>query len=87
MLTLALTIYEDGMHSCGYPKHVCMHPDNDGFFELPEVTTICYADRVHELEQRERQANKNYVPEAGEVLMVEYTRTEPLPPITRRPTT
>lgn len=67
------------MHSCGFPKHVCMHPENDGYFEMPEVRTVCHADAAVE----NRRKDKNWEAEPGEVLTVVYTRPadEPLPPM------
>ena len=76
MLGLALTIYEDGMCSCGHPKHLCRHPSNDGWFEVK--TDQCQAraatDRVTSV--------KGYKPEPGTALYTVYTRPEskPLPP-------
>lgn len=80
MLALAHTIYEDGMHSCGFPKHICMHPDNDGYFELPDTRTICQAEAVIE----NKRKDNNWEAEPGESLFAQYTREGPLPALPPR---
>lgn len=63
------------MCGCGYPSHVCHHPENDGYFEVD--TTVCYATAAIELHRNA----EGYTPDAGEQLGAVYVRTpaEPLP--------
>ena len=74
-LVVAFTQYEKGMCSCGYPIHICHHPENDGYFDVHE--TRCYAEAAIE-EHRNRE---DYQPETGERLGAVYTReaNDPLP--------
>lgn len=65
------------MCSCGWPLVLCQDPENDGWFELSQRTTVCQVRAVLDREQRERQQNSNYVPEPGELLRVVLTREEP----------
>lgn len=76
LLELAYTIYEDGMCDCGWPKQLCRDPDNNGWFELPENTTVCQVRAVIDRETAERRANPNYQPEPGELLGVIFTKEE-----------
>lgn len=62
------------MCSCGWPIVVCRDPENDGWFELSERTTVCQVKAVLDRETKERQANDHYEPEAGEILNVVYTK-------------
>lgn len=48
----------------------------DGWFELPERTTVCQVRAVLDREQRDRQENPNFKPEPGELLRVVNTREE-----------
>lgn len=75
VLTLAYTKYLDGMCTCGFPKHVCRHPENDGWFETETVQ--CNAQAAVEAEQQ----SEGYVPAPGERLVAKYTRpaSKPLP--------
>ena len=77
LLTLAYTKYLDGMCSCGFPKNVCRHPENDGWFETEIVQ--CHAQAAVESEQ----ASEGFTPAPGERLVAKYTRPEskPLPPL------
>lgn len=56
---------------------VCRDPENDGWFELSDRTTVCQVQAVIDRETKERQANDNYEPEAGEILNVVYTKDRP----------
>lgn len=76
MLELAYTLYEDGLCTCGWPSVLCQDPDMDGWFELPERTTICQVRAVLDREQQDRQENPNFKPEPGELLRVVNTREE-----------
>lgn len=62
------------MCSCGWPIVVCRDPENDGWFELADKTTVCQVQAVIEREQRDRQANENHEPTPGEILNVVYTK-------------
>lgn len=62
------------MCSCGWPVVVCRDPENDGWFELDERTTVCQVQAVVDREAKDRKANPNYEPEPGEILSVVYTR-------------
>lgn len=76
---MAYTIYLDGLCSCGWPMVVCRDPENDGWFELSEKTTICQVQAVVDREKRERQGNDTYQPDPGEILNVVYTREDAAP--------
>lgn len=56
---------------------VCRDPENDGWFELSDRTIVCQVQAVIDRETKERQANDNYEPEAGEILNVVYTKDQP----------
>lgn len=80
-MAVALTLYEDGMCTCGYPAHVCHHPENDGYFEVDRG--VCYAAAAVE----QYRGAEGYVPEAGERLGVAYVRDlllDPLPALDGR---
>lgn len=79
LLTLAYTKYLDGMCSCGFPKAICRHPDNDGWFEAEVVK--CNAQGAVEAEQ----SAEGFVPSPGERLVAKYTRPadRPLPPLSK----
>lgn len=62
------------MCSCGWPMIVCRDPENDGWFELPDRTTVCQVQAVIDRETKDRQSNEHYEPEPGEILNVVYTR-------------
>lgn len=68
LLVLALTQYEASMCSCGYPRHVCQDPDNDGYFDVEPV--ICYAQAAID----EHRSDAGYKPEPGERLGAVFTR-------------
>lgn len=53
---------------------ICRDPENDGWFELSERTTVCQVQAVHDRENKERRSNEHYEPEPGEILNVVYTR-------------
>lgn len=53
---------------------VCRDPENDGWFELSQKTTVCQVQSVIQREQRERQSNDNHEPIPGEILNVVYTK-------------
>ena len=64
------------MCSCGYPSHVCHHPENDGYFDVS--TAVCYAAAALEI----HRSAESYKPDPGEQLAAVYTREkgDPLPP-------
>jgi len=78
VLTLALTVYEDGLCSCGQPMAVAHHKDNDGWYDSKKT-------QCHSCAARERATQPNgstpYVPAAGEKVYTIYTRPadKPLP--------
>lgn len=80
MLALALTIYEDGLCSCGQPLILAHHPDNDGWYDSHKT-------QCHSCAARERATQGNgkdhYVPAPGEKVYTLYTRPadKPLPPL------
>ena len=74
LLELAYTLYEDGLCSCGWPIVICQDPENDGWFELPDRTTICQVRAVLDRESKERRGNSSYEPEPGELLNVVLNR-------------
>lgn len=87
LLTLAYTEYLEGMHACGYPRHVCQHPDNaGGWFETE--TVVCFATEAVDLET----SSEGYKPEPGGSLVAVLKRDlkkDPLPPLKgtgKRPT-
>jgi hypothetical protein len=63
------------MCGCGYPAHVCRHPENDGYFDVD--TAVCYATAAIEV----HRGAEGYKPDPGEQLAAVYTRPkdEPLP--------
>jgi hypothetical protein len=77
LLTLAYTEYLEGMHSCGYPRHICQHEENaGGWFTTKEVT--CYATEAVEIET----SAEGYKPQPGVSLVAVYERDhkqDPLP--------
>lgn len=74
-LVVAFTQYEAGMCSCGYPVHICHHPENDGYFDVHQ--TVCYAEAAIDA----FRGTEEYKPEPGERLGAVYTREadDPLP--------
>lgn len=79
MLTLALTLYEDGLCACGHPLVLAHHPDNDGWYDAHKL-------QCHSCAARERatagSGTDPYVPQPGEKVFTQYTRPadKPLPP-------
>jgi hypothetical protein len=75
LLAVAFTQYEQGMCSCGYPVHICHHPENDGYFDVHEAT--CYAAAAIDAHRNQT----DYKPSPGERLGAVYTREkdDPLP--------
>lgn len=78
MLALALTIYEDGLCSCGQPVVLAHHEDNDGWYDA-------HKRQCHSCAAQERATSgpgsDPYVPQPGEKLWTTYTRpaSKPLP--------
>ncbi|WP_275779712.1 hypothetical protein [Paenarthrobacter sp. Y-19] len=79
VLTLALTIYEDGLCGCGQPAAIAHHPDNDGWYDAHKI-------QCHSCAARERATTgagtQPYKPDPGEKVFTSYERPEdqPLPP-------
>lgn len=63
VLSLALTIYEDGLCSCGQPTVVAHHVDNDGWYEAQKVQ--CYSCASRELATA-NSGSEPYTPDPGE---------------------
>lgn len=74
LLTLALTIYRDGLCGCGKPLSVAHHPDNDGWYTAR--TTVC-----HSCAAVDRQRDQKEEQKPGEKVYAQYDRPEdkPLP--------
>lgn len=76
---LALTVYEDGLCSCGQPVILAHHPDNDGWYDT-------HKKQCHSCASRERATSGTgtdpYVPLPGEKVHTQYTRpaSKPLKP-------
>ncbi|WP_190263677.1 hypothetical protein [Glutamicibacter nicotianae] len=71
LLSLVLTIYEDGLCSCGQPTELAHHPDNDGWYTAhKKVCQSCAA--------RERSTQgigkEPYKPDPGERVYTSYDR-------------
>lgn len=75
VLTLALTIYEDGLCVCGQPMAVAHHPDNDGWYDAKKI-------QCHSCAKREAASAGKADPVPGEKTYTIYTRpaNKPLPP-------
>lgn len=73
LLTLTLTIWEDGLCSCGNPTAVAHHPDNDGEYDAEKR-------QCHACAAVERASNGKQQPEPGTKFTPVYTRTKPLGP-------
>lgn len=75
---MAYTLYRDGTCDCGWPRHICQHPDNDGWFTAHSKT-------CHNKAAVERLTGaKNYKPEPGQLVYTTYDRPadKPLAPPT-----
>jgi hypothetical protein len=81
VLSLALTIYEDGLCSCGQPLILAHHPDNDGWYEAHK--TQCHSCAAREI-ATQGTSKEQYVPQPGERVYTTYERPahKPLPPRT-----
>lgn len=77
LLTLAYTVYLDGLNDLGFPSMQARHFDNDGFYEVETILD-------HSAAALERHNQDNKDPEPGERVFVKYTRPEgkPLGPFT-----
>lgn len=68
---LALTIYEDGLCSCGQPTIIAHHEDNDGWYDAKKK-------QCHSCAKKEAATQPNgkepYQPMPGEKLFTVYTR-------------
>jgi hypothetical protein len=76
VLSLALTIYEDGLCGCGQPMAVAHHPDNDGWYDAKKT-------QCHSCAKREQANTGKQDPPPGEKVYTIYTRPtdKPLPPL------
>jgi len=79
VLSLALTIYEDGLCSCGQPIILAHHPDNDGWYEAHK--TQCHSCAARE-RATQGTSKEQYIPQPGERVYTTYDRPahKPLPP-------
>lgn len=68
VLSVALTRYESSLCTCGYPRHICQDPDNDGYFDVEPV--VCYAQAAID----EHTSGTDYKAEPGERLGAIFTR-------------
>lgn len=77
MLEYAYALYVQGMCDCGWPRTLCQHPDNDGWFTAHRTT--CHSRAAVE----QITHAKDYKPEPGELIYTTYDRPEskPLPPL------
>jgi hypothetical protein len=77
VLTLALTVYEAGLCSCGQPMVLAHHPQNDGWYEAHK--TQCHSCAARE--QATKSGATPYVPQPGEKVYTTYERPadKPLP--------
>lgn len=68
---LALTIYEEGLCSCGQPTIISHHEDNDGWYDAKKK-------QCHSCAKREAATKGNgkepYEPMPGEKVYTIYTR-------------
>lgn len=71
ILTLALTVYRDGLCKCGRPLSIAHHPDNNGWYSAHETT--CHACRAVEKAQKDNER------EPGTSLFPVYDRPSDLP--------
>lgn len=69
LLTLAYTIYLDGLNEFGYPVHEARHFDNDGWYEAETVTD-------HAAAAFDQHSKDNPKPGPGERVVVKFTRPE-----------
>jgi len=78
LLTLALTIYEDGLCACGQPMILAHHEQNDGWYDAHKVQCHSCAARERETQGKGGQA---YQPAPGEKVFSRYSRPaeKPLP--------
>lgn len=80
LLTLTLTVYEDGLCGCGQPMALAHHPQNDGWYEAHKT-------QCHSCASRERATAGNgkdpYTPEPGEKVWTSYERPENKPLLAR----
>jgi hypothetical protein len=79
VLSLALTVYEAGLCSCGQPMSLAHHPDNDGWYNAHK--TQCHSCAARELATK-GNGTTPYEPRPGEKLYTTYNRPKdrPLPP-------
>lgn len=68
ILALALTMHEDGLHSCGHPKSIAFSPWSDGYFEVR--SQVCQACAAGEMYAR---THKDHKGAPGEVFGVANT--------------
>lgn len=80
LLTLTLTVYEDGLCGCGQPMNLAHHPQNDGWYEAHKT-------QCHSCASRERATAGNgkdaYTPEPGEKVWTTYERPDNKPLLAR----
>lgn len=63
LLTLAYTIYEDGLCACGQPRVISHHTDNDGWYEIKKAE--CFSCAAQE-RATAGSGNTPYTPAPGE---------------------
>lgn len=79
-MTLALTVYEDGLCSCGQPVILAHHPDNDGWYDAEKVQCQSCASRERATSGTGSEA---YHPMPGEKVHTRYSRPADKP-LTRK---
>lgn len=70
-MMLALTVYEDGLCSCGQPVIISHHPDNEGWYDAEKVQ--CQSCATREL-ATSGNGKDPYKPSPGEKTFTRYTR-------------
>ncbi|MDR4533209.1 hypothetical protein [Glutamicibacter sp. PS] len=80
LLSLALTVYEDGLCSCGHPVELAHHPDNDGWYEAHQK--ICHACAARERATKGTEKNPHRA-EPGERVYTTYDRPAGKPLVDR----
>lgn len=71
LLMLALTVYEDGLCSCGHPVVIAHHKDNDGWYTAHKRVCNSCAARERSTKGVGKEA---YTPAPGERVSTTYDR-------------
>lgn len=85
-LLLAFSLYEESLCSCGEPRNLAHHPDNEGWYTIdndPEEGSAVVCNACAAIEKNKAEAEKSDLPYGLRPVLVHDRDYEakPLPPL------